>query len=287
MTRRSDLALVWRWLKGRLRVLVRTPRATFFTFVFPLILLVLLGSFNDSRVSVAGGKVSFAQYFTPSIAIFALTAATYTFAIFGVATAREQGILKRVRGTPLPMSVFIGSWVGANVLTGLGSVVLMFVVAVPAFGVEIRPELLPAAVVTLVLGGIAFSALGFAVASFVRRADTAPIVANLTLFPLLFVSGVFFPVTSQPEWLERIAHFFPLSHLVNAFGACFSPYTTGSGFSPPDLTSLLAWGAAGAFVAVRRFAREATDEEGGQLSRRRGVRPGRGSGRPATSRAPD
>jgi ABC-2 type transport system permease protein len=274
VSRRSDLALSWLWLKGRLRVMRRTPRATFFTFVFPVILLVLLNSLNDSRVSVTGGKVAFAQYFTPSIGIFALTAATYSFVIFGVATAREQGVLKRVRGTPLPMSVFLGSWVAANVLTGIGSVVLMFFVAVPAFGVQIRPELLSAAVVTLVLGGVTFSALGFAVASFVRRADTAPIVANLTLFPLLFLSGVFFPLASEPEWLQRIAHFFPLSHLVKAFEACFSPYTTGSGFSARDLGSLLVWGAIGTFVAVRRFAAEATDEEG--LQRRRFPLGGRG-----------
>jgi ABC-2 type transport system permease protein len=90
---------------------------------------------------------------------------------------------------------------------------------------------------------------------------TAPIVANLTLFPLLFVSGVFYSFESEPDWLQRIAHVFPLSHFVLAFDACFSPYTQGSGFSARDLASLLAWGAAGTVVAVRRFAREALDED--------------------------
>ena len=85
------------------------------------------------------------------------------------------------------------------VVTALASVALMFVVAVSAFGVEIRPELLPAAVVTLLLGGLTFTALGFAVSSFVRRADSAPIVANLTLFPLLFVSGVFYSSRRSPS----------------------------------------------------------------------------------------
>lgn len=268
MIRRSDLTLGRLWLKGRLRLMTRTPRATFFTFVFPLILVVLLDSLGGGDVSVPGGKVAYAQYITPSIAVFALTAATYTSVIFGVATAREQGIFKRVRGTPLPMSVFLGSWVASTVLSGLASVALMFGVAVPAFGVDIRPELLPAAIVTLALGGLTFTALGFAVASFVRRADTAPIIANLTLFPLLFISGVFYPVEGQPEWLQRIADVFPLSHMVRAFSACFSPYTTGSGFSGHDLTSLLVWGVVGTFVAVRRFAREATDEQGSLAGRR-------------------
>jgi ABC-2 type transport system permease protein len=265
---RSDFALGWLWLKSRLRLMSRTRRATFFTFVFPLILLVLLDELNTSKVEVLGGKLPFAQFFTPSIAIFAMTTATYTAVVFGVATAREQGVLKRVRGTPLPMSVYLSSWLASAVLTGLVSVVLMFAVAVPLFGVHVYARLLPAAIVTLVLGGTAVSAIGLAVASYLRRADSAPIVANLTLFPLLFVSGVFYPLESEPEWLQRVAHLFPLSHLVQGFDACFSPYTPGSGFNARGLASLVAWGAAGTIVAARRFAREALDEEGGRAGRR-------------------
>ena len=272
MSRPSDVTLVRLWLGARLRLVARNPRATFFTIVFPLILLLLLDSLGGGNVPVPGGTVAYAQYITPSIAIFALTTATYTAVIFGVATAHEQGTFKRVRGTPLPMWIFLGAWVAATVLTALASAAFMFVVAVSAFGVEIRPELLPAAVVTLLLGGLTFTALGFAVASFVRRADTAPIVANLTLFPLLFVSGVFYSTENEPDWLRRVADVFPLSHLVRAFTACFSPYTTGSGFSGRDLLSLLAWGGLAAFVAARRLAREATDEEpslaGSRLLRR-------------------
>jgi ABC-2 type transport system permease protein len=145
----------------------------------------------------------------------------------------------------------------------------MFVVAVPAFGVDVRPRLLPAAVVTLILGAAAIAAIGLAVASFIRRADTAPIVANVTLFPLLFVSGVFYSFQSEPQWLQQIAHLFPLSHLVQAFDACFSPYTTGTGFFRHDLLSLAAWGIAGAVVATRRFAREETDEPAGSAIRLR------------------
>jgi ABC-2 type transport system permease protein len=260
-----DVALWWLWLKARLRLMARTPRATFFTLVFPLVLLVLLDSLASGRVDVPGGTVRYAQYITPSIAIFALTGATYTGVIFGVAAAREQGVFKRIRGTPLPMSVFLASWVAATVVGALGSVVVMFAIAVPAFGVDVRPELIPAAIVTLLVGAFCFTALGFAVASFVRRTDTAPIVANITLFPLLFISGVFFSLEGAPQWLRRIADVFPVSHLVRAFEACFSPFTSGAGFAWRDLAVIFAWGIAGAVVATRRFAREATDEEQGRL----------------------
>jgi ABC-2 type transport system permease protein len=266
----SDLALGWLWLEGRLRTLLRNPRGTFFTLVFPLILLVLFNGLNNSNVGITGGEVAFSQFFTPSVAVFAMTTATFTSVIFGLATAREQGILKRVRGTPLPMSVFISSWLVAAVITGFVSVVVMFAVAVPAFGVDIRAELLPAAVVTLVLGGAAMSAIGLGVASFIRRVETAPIVANVTLFPLLFVSGVFYPIESEPHWLQTIADLFPLSHFVRAFDACFSPFTTGSGFAFQDLAVLAAWGIAGAVVAARRLATEA--EDGEEAPRRRWLR---------------
>jgi ABC-2 type transport system permease protein len=268
LSRRSDFGLAWLWFRSRLLLLRRTPRVTFFAVVFPLILVVLLNGLNSSKVAVFGGKVAFAQFLTPAMAIFAMTTATYTAVIFGVATAREQGVLKRVRGTPLPMSVYLLSWVGSAVVTGVGSVILMFAVAVPVFGVHVYAGKLPAAFVTLVIGGAAVSALGLAVGSYLRRADSAPIVANLTLFPLLFVSGVFYPFQSEPHWLQRVAGIFPLSHFVQAFGAGFNPYIQGSGFSARDLGPLVAWGAVGTLVAARRFAREALDEDAGREHRR-------------------
>jgi ABC-2 type transport system permease protein len=260
MSRRSHLALGWLWFKGRVRLMARTPRTTFFTFVFPLILLVLLNALNDSKVEVLGGRIPFAQFFTPSVAIFAMTTATYTAIIFGVATAREQGVLKRVRGTPLPIPAYLASWLTAAVITGIGSVVLMFVVAVPAFGVNIYPENLPAAIVTLLLGSATLAALGLAVASLVRSADQAMPVAQLTFLPLSFISGIWFPLEGAPSWLVTIAHIFPLYHLVNAFDACFVPQTTNGGWAPDDLAVIAAWGIGALIVAMRRFRVEPTGE---------------------------
>jgi ABC-2 type transport system permease protein len=257
--RRADLALAGRWLAARLRLVARNPRRAFFTFVFPLILLVVFNGLNGSTVTVTGGKVAFAQFFTPGIAVFATATATYTGLIFGLATAREQGILKRVRGTPLPMALYLGAWLASAVVVALVSVVLMFAVAVPAFGVHIYPRLLPAALVTFLLGGATFCALALAVSSFVRRAETAPVAANLTLFPLLLVSGIFYPLEGAPHWVQRVAHVFPLSHFAQAFEGCFSPHTRGSGFAVHDLTVIAVWGVAGAVSAVRRFAAETED----------------------------
>jgi ABC-2 type transport system permease protein len=264
---RSDVSLLRRWVVARIRLTLRNPRVLVFTFIFPLILMTLFNALNSGvRVAAmgdAGGNVPFAQFYTPSIGIFGLAAACYTGVVFGIANARDTGLLKRVRGTPLPMSIYLGSWLTGAALTGIAAVVLLFAVAVPVFGVNIYPRMLPAALVTLALGAATLAALGLAVASLVRTADQAIPVAQLTLLPLSFISGIFFPLEGAPGWVVDIAHAFPLFHIVNAFDACFVPQTTGGGWSGGDLVAIAVWGIAGLAVATRRLRTEPATADGG------------------------
>ena len=251
--RRSDLRLVVVWIRAGVRALLRTLRAAFFTFVFPAVLLVFVDGTASGTVTGAGGRVEAAQYFTPSLAIFGLAFGCYTSLVFTIPRARERGILKRVRGTPVPPSVYLASLVAVGLLSGIASVLILVVLGVAAFGVHLYPQLLPAAIVTLVIAGLCLCTLGLAVSSFVANAETAPVVANITLLPLAFISGVFVSVHGAPQWLSTLASIFPLRHMVDAFSATFSPNTKGSGVRPGDLAVLLAWTFAGARVAVRRF----------------------------------
>lgn len=271
--RRSDLRLLGVWIQAGLRTLVRTPRAAFFTFAFPAVLLVFVDGTADGKVTGAGGSVDAAQYFTPSLAVFGLAFACYTSLVFTIPRARERGILKRVRGTPVQPSVYLGSVIAVGLVSGVGSVGLLVAVGVAVFGVHLYPALVPAAVVTLVLGGLCLCALGLAVSSFVGNAETAPVVANITLIPLAFISGVFTPIHGAPDWLSTLGSIFPLRHLVDAFSATFSPHTTGSGFRPGDLAALAAWAIAGGVVAVRRFRWEVVEPGPGARQREPRVRP--------------
>jgi ABC-2 type transport system permease protein len=259
MTRR-DIDLARRWIAARVRLTLRNPRAVVFTFVFPLVLLVIFGALQGNQLvdaaNGAAGKVHFAQFYTPSIGIFGLTMACYSGLVFALATARDIGLLKRVRGTPLPMPTYLGAWLAAAVLTGLAAVVLMFVVAVPAFGVHVYARTLPAAVVTLLLGAVCLGSVGLAVSTLVRSADQAMPVTQLTFLPLSFVSGIFYPVAGAAAWVIHIAELFPLYHLVQAFDACFQPQTTGSGFAWNHLLVLAIWTAVALRVATARFRTE-------------------------------
>jgi ABC-2 type transport system permease protein len=254
---RSDATLARRWIVARVKLMLRNPRSTFFTFAFPLLFLVIFNGLNGSTkvaaVGAAGGKVAYAQFYTPSIGVFGLAMACYTGVIFGICTARDAGLLKRVRGTPLPMGIYIGSWLIGAMATGIGAVLLMFVVAVPLFGVDIYWSTLPAAIVTLVLGAAALSALGLAVATLAKSADQAMPIAQLTFLPLSFISGVFYPLEGAPSWLIDLANFFPLKHIVETFDACFVPGTPNAGWSLGDLAVIAIWGLVGARIASVRF----------------------------------
>jgi ABC-2 type transport system permease protein len=270
---RSDQSLLGRWLGARVRIQLRTGRAVVFTFAFPLVLLVLFNGLNgNATVDAVGaaGQVKFAQFYTPSIGIFSLTTACYTSVIIGIATARDSGLLKRVRGTPLPMSIYLGSWLAGAALTGIVAVVLLFVVAVPAFGVHIYARTLPAAIVTLALGAACLASVGLAVATLAKTADQATPIAQLTFLPVSFISGIWFPLDGAPHWLTSLAKVFPLEHIVHAFDRCFSPGAAGSAWSPDDLWSIAVWAAIGLFVATRRFRAEPATPD--QRPRRRTLR---------------
>jgi ABC-2 type transport system permease protein len=268
--RANDLSLLVRWIATRLRILLRGPRGAFFTFIFPLIFLIIFDAGNKGQtISVTGGKVDFVQFYTPGIAVFAVTTSCYQGLIILVANLRDQGILKRVKGTPLPPWIYLSALIGAAIIAGLMSVVLMFVVAVPAFGFHIYPKLLPAAIVTLLLGAASITAIALCVSTLVDRPESAQPIAAITFFPLLFVSGVFYPLESYPNWLQDIAHIFPLSHLAQGFEECFSPHTTGLGFSAKHLSVLFVWWIVATIYAARHFRWEKRPGGGGGLWARR------------------
>jgi ABC-2 type transport system permease protein len=248
----TDFNLLSRWIAARVRFTLRSPRALGFTFAFPLVLVTLFGAINSGQnvAAPSGGDVPFAQYYTPAIGVFAITLACYTSLIIGIATARETGLLKRVRGTPLPLPVYLGAWLAGAALVGIASVVLLFVVAVPALGVDVYASKLPEALLTLILGAACLGSLGLALGTLAKTAEQAQPLSQLTFLPISFISGVWFPLTDAPSWLTHTANFFPLSHLVNAFSACFVP---GGSVAGKDLLSLVIWGAIGMFVAVRRL----------------------------------
>lgn len=138
--------------------------------------------------------------------------------IIGLASAfvtyREKGILRRVRATPFPLSSFILARIISQLLIIVLQAGILIGVGMLLFGIEIEGSL-PAVFAMVTVGALGFLALGFLVSAFARNQETADSLANGLTIPMLFLSGVFFPVDSAPSWLQPITRIIPLRYLVD------------------------------------------------------------------------
>jgi ABC-2 type transport system permease protein len=230
----------------------RNPPAAVFTFAFPLLFLVIFTALNgNNTVDIAGGTVKFAQFYVPAIIAFGLISACYTNVAMTLCIRRETGLLKRTRGTPLGLTNYLGGIVGNAIVVALILTSLVLALGVIAYGVSFPGRYLALAV-AIIVGAFCFSAIGVAVSTFVPNQEAAPAIVNFVLFPLLFISGIFYPVKSTST-LSRIADFFPLRHLSQSLVDAFSPFGGGVGIDAKHTLVMIAWGVGAALVSMRRF----------------------------------
>jgi ABC-2 type transport system permease protein len=232
----------------------RTPVAAFFTLAFPLLWLVALLLVTGNPVIDPGTGRRLAQLMTPSAIVFATGMSCFSTMPIAVVAAREQGVLKRLRGTPLPGWAYLAGRVLAAAVVSFLAVGLLLAVAVGAYGVELTPGAVASSLLVVVLGIVCFSALGLAVASLVRSATVAQAVTPALLVVLAFVSGMFVDAGSLPGWARRLGSLLPLEPYAAALGARLDPGQAGGPSITGDLLVMAAWTAVGALVAVRWFS---------------------------------
>ncbi|MFC1475393.1 ABC transporter permease [Candidatus Zixiibacteriota bacterium] len=139
---------------------------------------------------------------------------TCLFSIGFVLTSyREKGNLKRLQVTPLPKWVFVTSIIIQRYLIILSQAVLLLVIAIVVFGAQINGSLWEGWAF-LTLGMLAFISLGFLIGARIARAETGAGIANVIFFPMMFLSGTFFPVDNLPGFLQPLLKILPLKYLV-------------------------------------------------------------------------
>ncbi len=265
--RPSDLALIWQQTRYQNKIFWRTPIAAFFTLVFPLMFLILFTAiFGNEEISGLG--VTTAQFFAPGLAVFAAASATYTNLAIGTAISRDNGILKRVRGTPLPPWIYITGRVVSAVYIGALAVVIMMGVGVAFYGVNVYWRTIPAVIVTFLVGVACFAALGMLVAAIAPNGDATPAITNATLLPVAFISDIFIVTDDPPAWMEALGNFFPLKHFGDAFRAAFDPTLTGAQFHWDNLGYMALWGVVAVVLAARFFKWEPS-KGGGRRQKKR------------------
>jgi ABC-2 type transport system permease protein len=235
---------MWRQFRFERRLFWRNPSAAFFNFLLPLLFLVLIASaFNASSKDL--------ETLVPGIAGMGIMATTFTALAFNLTYLREEGILKRIQGTPLPRLAYFGGLIGNSVTNALVQVTLVVVIGHFAYDVSWPADWLGLGVFT-VLGVACFAALGIAFSQAIPNFDSAPAYTNAIFLPAIFISGVFYSVDNMPKVLLSIAEALPLKHVIDGLHEAI---VTGDGLSSQGtaLGIIGLWLAAGVYLAVRHF----------------------------------
>lgn len=196
-------------------------------------------------------NISSAAYFVPSILAMALMQLG-VFASIPLVSQREKQILKRLAATPLSRMSFVTSNVVMRLLIAALQTALIVGIGAWLFGVTVIGN---AVIVVgfIAMGALTFLAVGYLIAAWARTEESANALTSVVQFPLMFLSGIFFPISFMPGWLQPVASFLPLTYLADALRQTM---VGGAAYAPLVLDALIlgVWMAV-CFVIAARFFR--------------------------------
>jgi ABC-2 type transport system permease protein len=249
----SEVAvLTWRQYRLERRMFWRNPSAAFFNFLMPLLFLAFFGAiFQGNRHDL--------NVIVPGIAGMAVMSTTFSALAYNIVFLRERGVLKRIRGTPLPTSAYFGG-VAANAVTNTALQIaiitlagkLLFGLSWPGHWMEL--------VVFVVAGVVCFAALGVAFAHAIPNFESTAAYVNAVFLPVIFISGVFYDVKKVPAFLRDIAEALPLKHLIDGLSGAMVKNGASLSSHLDALAVIGLWAAFGVVFAVRGFSWEQRKE---------------------------
>jgi ABC-2 type transport system permease protein len=233
-----ELRLLGGQIRYQLLLLGRTPRAIFAGLVFPLVLLVLRGKHPTASL-VAG------------LAVLGVLSTAYLTHAAGLVAAREDGVLRRWRATPLPRWCFFAGRILATVVLAMVAAAVTVTVAVAMYGVRVDVRAGIGLTGAIVLGALAFSAVGTAATVLVPSAESAQPLLSLTFYPVALLSGIFGSTGSLPHWVDTVVRYLPVWPVVDAATHALSRH---SEIAPVgDLAVLAGWLVAGLIASLAFF----------------------------------
>jgi ABC-2 type transport system permease protein len=225
----------------------RSREAAVFTFLFPVILFLLLGSVYSGRVyGVPASQALLAALLAYGCSVVCFAGLSITLVI-----RRENAVLKRLRATPLPIFVFVAGVLASTLAVFILETATLFVLGRIVYGTPWPGHIL-SILLMLLLGTLCFAALGVGLSGLIRSAEGSSAVVNLIVLPMAFVTGAFGPTRHYPRFLRVVGDVLPLKYFVDLSNAI---YLHGHEVwdRPGAVGVLAAWGAAGLVVAIRRF----------------------------------
>jgi ABC-2 type transport system permease protein len=234
-------------LRTEQRLYWRSRESAVFTFIFPLMLFLLLGSVYSGRIyGVPASQALLAALLAYGCVMVAFAGLAITLVI-----RRESALLKRLRATPLPPATFVAALVVSTLVVFTIQVVAMFLLGRAVFGTPF-PHRVGSLVLIVVLGVACFAALGVGLSGVVRSAEGSSAVINLIVLPSAFLSGAFGPTQHYPAFLRDVGKVLPLKYLVDLTNAVYLHHHAF--WSKPGAIGVLAaWGVAGLVLAALKF----------------------------------
>jgi ABC-2 type transport system permease protein len=234
--------------RGEQKLYWRSRELAFFTFLLPIVIFVLLGSVYGSDTI---DHIKGSWYLLAGMLGYGVVATTFAGLSIVLVIRREDGILKRLRATPLPAWAYIGAVLGSTLAVFAIEAVALILIGRAAFGVPI-PDHLFSLVLVLLLSALAFTALGLALTSLVRSAEGSSAVVNFVYLPMAIISGTIFTPKEYPSFLRAIADVLPLTYFTKVMREVMVQHhhiwsVAGS------LAIVVLWGVIGLVAAIRGF----------------------------------
>ncbi len=241
------VTLAWRQYRLERRLFWRNPSAAFFNFLLPLLFLAFFGA-------ILHGNQHDLNVIVPGIAGMSVMSTTFTALAFNMTFLREQGVLKRIRGTPMPsLSYLMG--IAGNAITNTALQIVIITVAGRLFFGTGWPRDWVELVVFVCAGVVCFASLGVAFSHAIPNFDSAPAYVNAVFLPVIFVSGVFYDASRAPSFIRGIAQALPLIHVIDGLSGAMVKGTSLAA-NVGALGVIAAWAVLGIFFAVRGFSWE-------------------------------
>jgi ABC-2 type transport system permease protein len=245
--RRPPRAVFVHQLRSEQLVFWRSREAAFFIFLFPLLLFVLLGSVYTGRIY----GVPAAEALLAGLVGYGCANTAFAGLAIQLVIRRENGILKRLRATPLPPATYVTSLLVSTLIVFALQTLALFLLGRALHSTPF-PSDWGSFVAAIVIGAAVFAALGTAIASVIRSAEGSSAVVNAILLPMAFLSGAFGSTLHYPAFLRAIGDVLPLKYFINLVNAV---YLHGHGVwtQPEDLAVLAGWGAFGLVFTIYKF----------------------------------
>lgn len=197
-----------------MKLFLREPMAAFFTLVFPLMMLFLFGSIYGNKPSPFFGGFGSVDISVPAYTAMIIATSGLMGITIVLATYREQGILRRLKATPISPHTILTSQVSVIFLMTAAGMVLLIIAAKVVYGLRFAGNPINVTL-AFILGCMTFFSIGFILAGLTPTPRSAQVVAMVLFYPMIFLSGATIPREVLPEAIQTYSQILPLTHVVS------------------------------------------------------------------------